>query len=152
METAVGPCQGLGGGQCRCDLRIRVNLFIIVLQVAVKSFRYHMSRTSEWDLRIRFRGETAIWAYLVHDNIITLNGMPEGFGPTTALVSPWFPDGWLLCLITEQSAIASKLKLLHGIASWLHYRLSSLHGCLASTRGFSREFALSPLFTVTSRA
>ncbi|KAG2127051.1 hypothetical protein BD769DRAFT_1605951, partial [Suillus cothurnatus] len=67
-----------------------------------------------------FRRETAIWAHLVHDNIVPLYGTTEGFGPATALVSRWIPDGTLSRLITEQGAtltIKSKLKLLHDIAS-----------------------------------
>ncbi|KAG2745036.1 kinase-like protein, partial [Suillus brevipes Sb2] len=58
--------------------------------------------------------ETAIWAHLVHDNIVTLYGTTEGFGKTTALVSRWFPHGTLFRLIKEQGTtltIESKLKL-----------------------------------------
>ncbi|KAG2153917.1 kinase-like domain-containing protein, partial [Suillus clintonianus] len=58
-----------------------------------------------------FLREAAIWAHLVHDNIVTLYGTTEGFGPTTALVSPWFPDGTLL-------------------PSGLYYRPFFLHGSL----------------------
>ncbi|KAG1799820.1 kinase-like domain-containing protein [Suillus plorans] len=94
------------------------------MKVAVKVSRHHhIGRAPEQDLR-RFRRETAIWAHLVHDNIVTLYGTTEGFGPTTALVSQWFPDGTLSLLIIEQGTtltIESKLKLLHGIASGLHY-------------------------------
>ncbi|KAG1851685.1 kinase-like domain-containing protein [Suillus subluteus] len=96
-----------------------------------------MNRASEQDLR-RFRRETAIWAHLIHDNIVTLYGTTEGFGPTTALVSQWFPEGTLLRLITEQGAaltIKSKLKLLHGIASGLYYLHSFpiVHGDITSS-------------------
>ncbi|KAG2113727.1 kinase-like domain-containing protein, partial [Suillus discolor] len=84
------------------------------------------------------RRETAIWAHLVHDNIVTLYGTTEGFGPTTALVSRWFPHGTLSRLITEQGAtltIKSKLKLLHGIASGLYYihSFSVVHGDITSS-------------------
>jgi hypothetical protein len=61
-----------------------------------------------------FRRTTAIWAHLIHDNIVTLYGTTEGFGQTTALVSRWFPDGTLYRLIKEQGGtltIKSKLKL-----------------------------------------
>ncbi|KAG0704684.1 kinase-like domain-containing protein [Suillus ampliporus] len=107
---------------------------IIALQVAVKAFRFH---SSEQDLR-RFRRETAIWAHLVHDNIVTLYGTTEGFGPITSLVSQWFPDGTLLRLISEQGAtltIRSKLKLLHGVASGLYYLHSFpvVHGDITSS-------------------
>ncbi|KAG1837933.1 kinase-like domain-containing protein [Suillus subalutaceus] len=107
------------------------------IKVAVKTFRHHMNHTSEQELR-RFRQETAIWAHLVHDNIVTLYGTTEGFGPTTALVSQWFPDGTLFRLITEQGAtltIKSKLELLHGIASGLYYLHSFpvVHGDINSS-------------------
>ncbi|KAG1807737.1 kinase-like domain-containing protein [Suillus variegatus] len=107
------------------------------VKVAVKTFRHHMDNASEQDLR-RFRRETAIWAHLVHDNIVTLYGTTEGFGSTTALVSQWFPHGTLSRLITEQGAtltIKSKLKLLHSIASGLYYlhSIPIVHGDIASS-------------------
>ncbi|KAG1812491.1 kinase-like domain-containing protein [Suillus subaureus] len=134
METVVGLCQGLASGQCRRNLLI--SLFIIALQVAVKVFRHHIDCTSKQDLR-KFRRETAILAHLIHDNSVTLYGTTEGFGPTTALVFRWFPDGTLFRLITEQGAtltIRSKLKLLHGIASGLYYLHSFpvVHGGITS--------------------
>ncbi|KAG1785560.1 kinase-like domain-containing protein [Suillus plorans] len=108
-----------------------------VKKVAVKTFRHHTNPISEQDLR-RFRRETAIWAHLVHDNIVTLYGTTEQFGPATALVSQWFPDGTLSHLIREQGAtltIKSKLKLLHGIASGLYYLHSFpvVHGDITSS-------------------
>ncbi|KAG1840227.1 kinase-like domain-containing protein [Suillus tomentosus] len=127
MEKTVRPCQeGLASGPS-----------IIALQVAVKTFRHHTNPISEQDLR-RFRRETAIWAHLVHDNIVTLYGTTEEFGPTTALVSQWFPDGTLSQLIREQGttlSIKSKLKLLHGIASGLYYLHSFpvVHGDITSS-------------------
>ncbi|KAG2355065.1 kinase-like domain-containing protein [Suillus spraguei] len=107
------------------------------VKVAVKAFKHHTDCTSEQDLR-RFRRETAIWAHLIHDNIVTLYGTTEGFGPTTALVSRWFPGGTLFDLITKQGAalaIKSKLKLLHGIASGLYYLHSFpiVHGDVTSS-------------------
>jgi len=104
------------------------------IKVAVKTLRHCVSAQ---DLR-RFRRETAIWAHLAHDNIVTLYGTTEGFGPTTALVSRWFPDGTLFRLITDRGVtltINSKLKLLHGIASGLYYLHSFpiVHGDLTSS-------------------
>ncbi|KAG1870421.1 kinase-like domain-containing protein [Suillus tomentosus] len=136
MEKTIGLCQeGLSSGQRWRHLLII--LFIIILQVAVKTFRHHTNPISEQDLR-RFRRETAIWAHLVHDNIVTLYGTTEDFGPITALVSQWFPDGTLSRLIREQGAtltIESKLKLLHGIASGLYYLHSFpvVHGDITSS-------------------
>ncbi|KAG2131423.1 kinase-like domain-containing protein, partial [Suillus bovinus] len=135
METTFGPYQeGLANGKRWRHLLI--SLSIIALQVAVKSFRHHIDRSSEQDLR-RFRRETAIWAHLVHDNIVKLYGTTEEFGPTTALVSQWFPDGTLSHLITEKGAtltIKSKFELLHGIASGLYYLHSFpvVHGDITS--------------------
>ncbi|KAG1904354.1 kinase-like domain-containing protein [Suillus fuscotomentosus] len=108
-----------------------------VKKVAVKTFRYQMDPASEQDLR-RFRRATGIWAHLVHNNIVAFYGTAEGFGPTTALVSQWFPDGTLSHLIREQGAtltIKSKLKLLHGIASGLYYihSFSVVHGDITSS-------------------
>ncbi|KAG2738227.1 kinase-like protein [Suillus brevipes Sb2] len=97
------------------------------IKVAVKTFKQRNDCTSEQTLR-RFRRETSIWAHLIHDNIVRLYGTTEDFWPTTALVSQWFPDGTLLCLITERGTTLttrSKLKMLHGIASGLYY----LHSC-----------------------
>jgi serine/threonine protein kinase len=107
------------------------------VEVAVKAFTHRTDCTSEQDLR-RFLRETAIWAHLIHDNIVTFYGTTEGFGPTTALVSRWFPDGTLLRLVTEQGAkltIKSKLKLLHDIASGLYYLHSFpvVHGDITSS-------------------
>ncbi|KAG1742232.1 kinase-like domain-containing protein [Suillus lakei] len=127
---------GAFGNVYRCEWR-RPSGSVKVWPVAVKAFRNQMNHTSEQDLR-RFRRETAIWAHLVHDNIVTLYGTTEGFGPTTALVSRWFPHGTLFRLITEQGAtltIESKLKLLHGIASGLYYLHSFpvVHGDITSS-------------------
>ncbi|KAG1761960.1 kinase-like domain-containing protein [Suillus occidentalis] len=107
------------------------------IKVAVKTFRYHTGCVSEQDLR-RFRRETAMWAHLVHDNIVTLYGTTEGFGKITALVSRWFPHGTLFRLIKEQGTtltIKSKLTLLHGIASGLYYLHSFpvVHGDITSS-------------------
>ncbi|KAG2136414.1 kinase-like domain-containing protein [Suillus clintonianus] len=121
---------GAYGNVYRCEL----NRPSGPVKVAVKAFRFH---TSEQDLR-RFRRETAIWAHLIHDNIVTLYGTTEGFGPSPALVSPWFPLGTLLHLVTEQGArlnIMSKMKLLHDIASGLYYLHSFpiVHGDISSS-------------------
>ncbi|KAG1777032.1 kinase-like domain-containing protein [Suillus placidus] len=122
---------GTFGNVYRCEWR---QPYGPTVKVAVKALRFH---TSEQDLR-RFRRESTIWAHLVHDNIVRLVGTTEGFGLTTALVSPWFPDGDLLHMIAAQGAglsIRSKLKLLHGIASGLDYlhRFPVVHGDITSS-------------------
>ncbi|KAJ8593068.1 kinase-like protein, partial [Rhizopogon salebrosus TDB-379] len=81
--------------------------------------------------------EVGIWSRLVHENIVPLVGTTEQFGPFLALVSPWFPHGTLLRLITEQGAglnIRTKLNLLHDIASGLNYLHDShiVHGDITS--------------------
>ncbi|KAG2153650.1 uncharacterized protein EDB93DRAFT_1133966, partial [Suillus bovinus] len=100
-----------------------ISLSIIALQVAVKSFRHHIDHSSEQDLRVRVYvfWVSTTWAHLVHDNIVKLYGTTEDFGPTTALVFQWFPDGTLAHLITEQGAtltIKSKFKLVTSIHSF----------------------------------
>ncbi|KAG1764595.1 kinase-like domain-containing protein [Suillus placidus] len=89
---------GAFGNVYRCEWRGPSG----TIEVAVKALKFH---PSEQNLR-RIRREAAIWEQLVHDNIVTLYGTTKGFGPTTALVSPWFPHGTLLRLITEQGASA----------------------------------------------
>ncbi|KAG1727622.1 kinase-like domain-containing protein [Suillus lakei] len=128
---------GSTGNVYRCEWRRPSGPVKVWPVVAVKVLRHHTNHISEQDLR-RFRRETAIWAHLVHDNIVTLYGTTEGFGPTTALVSRWFPHGTLFRLITEQGAtltIRSKLKLLHDIASGLYYLHSFpiVHGDITSS-------------------
>ncbi|KIK33064.1 hypothetical protein CY34DRAFT_813857 [Suillus luteus UH-Slu-Lm8-n1] len=123
---------GTLGNVYRCEWRRPSG----TVKVAVKAFRNPTNLASEQDRR-RFRRETAVWAHLVHDNIVTLYGMTEGFGPSIALVSQWFPDGTLFRLITERGTtltIKSKLKLLHGIASGLYYlhAFPMVHGDITS--------------------
>ncbi|KAG2121407.1 kinase-like domain-containing protein [Suillus cothurnatus] len=122
---------GTFGNVYRCEWR---QPYGHTVEVAVKALRFH---TSEQDLR-RFRRELRIWARLVHDNIVALVGTTEGFGPTAALVSLWFPDGNLLHMIAARGAglnIRSKLQLLHGIASGLDYlhKLCVVHGDITSS-------------------
>ncbi|KAG1765800.1 kinase-like domain-containing protein [Suillus occidentalis] len=128
---------GAFGNVYRCEWRQPSG----TVKVAVKTFRHHVNRASEQDLRVlakRFQRATAIWAHPVHDNIVTLYGITKEFGPTTALVSQWFPDGTLFRLITEHGTTLttqSKLKLLHGIASGLYYFHSFpiVHGDITSS-------------------
>ncbi|KAG2136416.1 kinase-like domain-containing protein, partial [Suillus clintonianus] len=86
----------------------------------------------------RYRDKVETWAILAHENIVLLLGTTDGFGPYTALVFPWFPDGTLLRLIADQGArlnIRSRLNLLHGIASGLEYlhRSGIIHGDITSS-------------------
>ncbi|KAG1799057.1 kinase-like domain-containing protein, partial [Suillus variegatus] len=41
------------------------------------------------------RREAYVWITLEHDNILTFNGVVDGFGPLPALVSPWMENGSL---------------------------------------------------------
>ncbi|KAG2740558.1 hypothetical protein P692DRAFT_20753140, partial [Suillus brevipes Sb2] len=94
------------------------------------------------------RREIAIWAHLVHDNIATLYGTTEGFGPDTALVSRWFPNGTLLHLITEQGtalSIEAKLNLVGRcqLIIPIVHSILIVHGDIASMSSpFSRSIAL----------
>ncbi|OAX32429.1 WD40 repeat-like protein [Rhizopogon vinicolor AM-OR11-026] len=121
---------GSFGNVYRCEWRRPTGL----VKVAVKVVRFH---TSKEELR-RFQREAVIWACLVHENIVSLFGTTEGFGPSPALVSPWFPDGTLLRLIAEQGAtlsIQSRLNLLHDVASGLYYLhcFPIVHGDISSS-------------------
>ncbi|KAG2153880.1 kinase-like domain-containing protein [Suillus clintonianus] len=103
------------------------------IKVAVKVIKVHVS---ELDLQ-RLRREAENWAVLVHENIIRLLGT-TGFGPSLALVLPWFRSGTLLRLIAEQGAvldIKSRLNLLHDIVSGLCHLhgLGVVHGDITSS-------------------
>jgi serine/threonine protein kinase len=43
----------------------------------------------------RIRREAYVWITLKHQNILTFNGVIDGFGPLPALVSPWMENGSL---------------------------------------------------------
>ncbi|KAG2030007.1 hypothetical protein BDR03DRAFT_216031 [Suillus americanus] len=67
--------------------------------------------------RIKARFTAENWAVLTHDNIVPVFGTTGGFGPSIALVLPWFQSGTLLRLIAEQGAslnIRSRLNLFTG--------------------------------------
>ncbi|OJA20585.1 hypothetical protein AZE42_05376 [Rhizopogon vesiculosus] len=124
---------GAFGNVYRCEWR-RAAGPVKVWDVAVKVF--HTSDDSE-DLR-RIRREAGIWAHLVHENIVSLLGITERFGPFPSLVSLWFPHGTLCRLIADKGdrlSVRSKLNLLHDIASGLHYLHSFpiVHGDITSS-------------------
>ncbi|KAG2046359.1 hypothetical protein BDR06DRAFT_1014805 [Suillus hirtellus] len=50
-----------------------------------------VNRTSK-----RIRREAYVWITLEHDNILTFNGVVDGFGPLPALVPSWMDNGSLV--------------------------------------------------------
>lgn len=106
--------------------------------VAVKAIRSYFSDEND---RIkkdrRLRRELIIWGRLIHGNILPLYGVALGFGPFTAMVSPWAKNGSLTMYLESHRdlLIPDRFKLLSDIASGLHYLHSSqvVHGDLSGS-------------------
>ncbi|KAG2344396.1 kinase-like protein [Suillus weaverae] len=106
--------------------------------VAVKAIRSYFSDEND---RIkkdrRLRRELIIWGRLIHGNILPLYGVALGFGPFTAMVSPWAKNGSLTTYLESHRdlLIPDRFKLLSDIASGLHYLHSSqvVHGDLSGS-------------------
>lgn len=66
-------------------------------EVAVKSVRVPQANDTELVNRTskRIRREAYVWITLVHENILTFNGVVDGFGPLPTLVSSWMDNGSL---------------------------------------------------------
>lgn len=108
------------------------------VKVAVKVIKVDIS---ELDLQ-EFLRAAENWAVLMHDNIVPVFGSTAGFGPSLALVIPWFQSGTLLRLIAQQGTALntrSRLKLLHDTVAGLCYLhgLNMVHGNIKSARSFS---------------
>lgn len=106
--------------------------------MAVKAIRSYFSDEND---RIkkdrRLRRELIIWGRLIHGNILPLYGVALGFGPFTAMVSPWAKNGSLTMYLESHRdlLIPDRFKLLSDIASGLHYLHSSqvVHGDLSGS-------------------
>ncbi|KAG2109173.1 kinase-like protein, partial [Suillus cothurnatus] len=85
----------------------------------------------------RLRRELIIWKKLIHGNILPLYGVALGFGPFTAMVSPWAKHGSLTSYLESHRdlLILDRFKLLFDIASGLLYLHSNqvVHGDLSGS-------------------
>ncbi|KIJ63427.1 hypothetical protein HYDPIDRAFT_29670 [Hydnomerulius pinastri MD-312] len=98
-------------------------------EVAVKSIRsYIIDDTDMRKKSKKLRRELKVWAQLSHKNVLPLLGVATGFGPFTAFVCPWMPNGTLTTYLernADQLSLRDRLELLRGAASGLSY----LHSC-----------------------
>ncbi|KAG1721984.1 kinase-like domain-containing protein [Suillus paluster] len=110
-----------------------------IFKVAVKSVRIPQAGDTQVVDRAskRIRREAYVWITLVHDNILTFNGIIDGFGLLPALVSPWMENG-SLDVYLKQGHVPSKgdkLRMLRQIAAGLKYLHDKgvVHGDLTCT-------------------
>lgn len=106
--------------------------------VAVKAIRsYFLDENDRVKKDKRLRRELIIWQKLIHDNILPLYGVALGFGPFTAMVSPWAKNGSMTAYLESHRdlMIPDRFKLLSDIASGLHYLHSNqvVHGDLSGS-------------------
>lgn len=106
--------------------------------VAVKAIRsYFFDENDRVKKDKRLRRELIIWGKLIHGNILPLYGVALGFGPFTAMVSPWAKNGSLTTYLESHRdlLIPDRFKLLSDIASGLHYLHSNqvVHGDLSGS-------------------
>ncbi|KAG1818661.1 kinase-like domain-containing protein [Suillus subaureus] len=106
--------------------------------VAVKAIRsYFFDENDRIKKDKRLRRELIIWQKLIHDNILPLYGVALGFGPFTAMVSPWAKNGSLTSYLESRRdiLILDRFKLLSDIASGLRYLHSNevVHGDLSGS-------------------
>ncbi|KAG1778249.1 kinase-like domain-containing protein [Suillus placidus] len=108
-------------------------------KVAVKSVRVPQASDTELVNRTskRIRREAYVWITLEHENILTFNGVIDGFGPLPALVSPWMENGSLDSYLKQGyvPSKADKLRMLRQIAAGLKYLHDKgvVHGDLTCT-------------------
>ncbi|KAG1796467.1 kinase-like domain-containing protein [Suillus variegatus] len=74
-------------------------------------------------LRKTAEGEAYVWMQLLHDNILPLEGVTEGFGPLPALVTPWMENGTLDDCLRREVGLAweRKLSMVREVAAGLQY-------------------------------
>lgn len=106
--------------------------------VAVKAIRSHFFDENDRVKKDkRLRRELIIWRKLIHDNILPLYGVAFGFGPFTAMVSPWAKNGSLTTYLESHRdlLVPDRFKLLSDIASGLRYLHSNrvVHGDLSGS-------------------
>ncbi|KAG1868010.1 kinase-like domain-containing protein [Suillus tomentosus] len=83
------------------------------------------------------RGEAYVWMQLLHDNILPLEGVTEGFGLLPALVTPWMENGSLDSYLRREVGLSweRKLSMVREIAAGLQYLHAKgiVHGDLTPT-------------------
>ncbi|KAG2144100.1 kinase-like domain-containing protein [Suillus bovinus] len=92
--------------------------------VAVKSIRL-LSEDATMLKKIgkRIRREVYVWVRLLHDNILPLEGVTEGFGPLPAFVTPWMENGSLNDYLKREVGLSweRKLSMVREVAVGLQY-------------------------------
>ncbi|KAG1763623.1 kinase-like domain-containing protein [Suillus occidentalis] len=121
--------------------------------VAVKAIRSHFYDENDRVKKDkRLRRELIMWQKLIHDNILPLYGVAFGFGPFTAMVSPWAKNGSLTTYLESHRdlLVPDRFKLLSDIASGLRYRPMA-SACLSDfgLSGVVSEFFGSSTFSST---
>ncbi|KAG2108160.1 kinase-like domain-containing protein [Suillus discolor] len=108
-------------------------------KVAIKSVRVPQADDTELVNRTskRIRREAYVWITLEHENVLTFDGVVDGFGPLPALVSPWMENGSLDSYLKRGRvpSKADKLRMLRQIAAGLKYLHDKgvVHGDLTCT-------------------
>ncbi|KAG1853471.1 kinase-like domain-containing protein [Suillus subalutaceus] len=136
LESYPSGTGGLGDvWMCSWSRKSQVGTY----KVAVKSVRIPQANDTELVNRTskRIRREAYVWITLEHENILTFNGVIDGFGPLPALVSPWMENGSLDSYL-KQECVPSKaeiLRMLRQIAAGLKYLHDKgvVHGDLTCT-------------------
>ncbi|KIK35701.1 hypothetical protein CY34DRAFT_32641, partial [Suillus luteus UH-Slu-Lm8-n1] len=83
------------------------------------------------------RREAYVWIQLLHDNILPLEGVTEGFGPLPAFVSLWMEEGSLDGYLKREVGLSweRKLSMVRDVAAGLQYLHDKdiVHGDLTAT-------------------
>ncbi|KAG2340783.1 kinase-like protein, partial [Suillus weaverae] len=83
------------------------------------------------------RREAYVWIQLLHDNILPLEGVTEGFGVLPAFVSPWMKNGTLHDYLKREVGLSweRKLSMVREVAAGLQYLHDKgiVHGDITET-------------------
>ncbi|KAG1818289.1 kinase-like domain-containing protein [Suillus variegatus] len=107
--------------------------------VAVKSFGIFARTDMQMLQKIgkSIRREAYVWMQLLHDNVLPLEGVTEGFGPLPAFVTPWMENGSLENCLRREVGLSweRKLSMVREIAAGLQHLHAKgiVHGDLTPT-------------------